>query len=188
VRGFRYYVCVLDDSNASAGRRWRSGSGGLRGLSSRLPYLVEQFIAGRELTVGVIDQGDGPSALPPLEIEVDPGHAFDYAGKYLDPGTREICPAHISSVMRETAEDVALAAHTTLGCEGYSRTDMIAAADDHIYFLELNTLPGLTSSSLVPKELAAARIDFRDFLEKQIELARVRPDRLKPVPHISESS
>ena len=139
-----------------------------------IPYLAEQFIAGRELTVGVIDQGDGPSALPPLEIEVDAGVSFDYDSKYLGKGSREICPAKISDRMREGAEDLALAAHTTLGCEGYSRTDMIAADDDHIYFLELNTLPGLTGSSLVPKELAAAGISFRDFLERQIELARQR--------------
>jgi hypothetical protein len=100
--------------------------------------------------------------------------SFDYEGKYLDAGTREICPAPIPEAMLEGAEDVALAAHTTLGCEGYSRTDMIAADDDHIYFLELNTLPGLTSSSLVPKELRAAGIGFREFLAGQIELARQR--------------
>ena len=139
-----------------------------------VPYLAEQFITGRELTVGIIDQGDGPFALPPLEIEIDPGLSFDYDSKYLGKGSREICPAKISDGMREGAEDLALAAHTTLGCEGYSRTDMIAADDDHIYFLELNTLPGLTGSSLVPKELAAAGINFRDFLERQIELARER--------------
>ena len=120
-----------------------------------VPYLAEQYISGRELTVGVIDQGEGPFALPPIEIQVDAGRSFDYASKYLDAGTREICPANISDALREAAEDVGLAAHTVLGCEGYSRTDMIAADDDHIYFLELNTLPGLTASSLVPKELRA---------------------------------
>src|SRR5438128_1718976 len=143
-------------------------------IGANVPYLAEQFVAGRELTVGVIDHGDGPFALPVLEVEVDPGHSFDYAGKYLGSGTREICPAHISDLMRESTQDVGLAAHTTLGCEGYSRTDVVAADDEHIYFLELNTLPGLTSASLLPKELRAAGIDFRDFLEQQIELARQR--------------
>ena len=143
-------------------------------LPKDVPYLAEQYISGRELTAGVIDQGDGPFALPPIEIQVDPGRAFDYAGKYLDAGTREICPAKISDAMRAAAENVALAAHTGLGCEGYSRTDMIAADDDHIYFLELNTLPGLTASSLVPKELRVAGIEFRDFLERQVELGRQR--------------
>jgi len=64
-----------------------------------------------------------------------------------------------------------LAAHIALGCRGYSRTDFIAAGDDEIYFLELNTLPGLTAASLVPQQLRAAGIDFRDFLERQVELA-----------------
>ena len=143
-------------------------------LEPGVPYLAEQFIAGRELTVGVVDVGDGPFALPPIEIQVDAGRSFDYVGKYLDAGTREICPAQIPDRMRETAQQVALTAHTVLGCEGYSRTDMIAADDDHIYFLELNTLPGLTASSLVPKELRAVDIEFRDFLERQVELARQR--------------
>ena len=143
-------------------------------IDPNVPYLVEQFIAGRELTVGVVDQGDGPFALPVLEVEIDPGRSFDYAGKYLGTGTHEICPADISDSMRESTQDVGLAAHTTLGCVGYSRTDVVAADDDHIYFLELNTLPGLTTASLLPKELQAAGIEFRDFLERQIELARQR--------------
>jgi D-alanine-D-alanine ligase len=143
-------------------------------LDPGVPYLVEQFIAGRELTVGVVDREDGPLALPVLEVEVDPGFSFDYDGKYLGKGTREICPAKISDLMREAAQDVALAAHTTLECEGYSRTDVVAADDDHIYFLELNTLPGLTTASLLPKELQAAGIEFRDFLQQQIALARQR--------------
>lgn len=138
-----------------------------------IPYIVEQFVSGRELTVGVMDGDDGPLALPVIEIEVDPGHAFDYLGKYLGQGTREICPAKIPDSMRDEAQRTALAAHTALGCEGYSRTDMIAATDG-VYFLELNTLPGLTSSSLVPQQLREAGIDFRHFLERQLELARAR--------------
>ena len=140
-----------------------------------VPYIVEQFIAGRELTVGIVDGENGPFALPVIEIETDPGFAFDYEGKYLGKGTREICPAKISDAIRDEAQAMALAAHTALGCEGYSRTDVIAG-DDGVYFLELNTLPGLTTSSLVPQELREAGIDFRDFLERQVALAReVRP-------------
>ncbi len=136
-----------------------------------VPYIVEQFVAGRELTVGVVDMGDGAFALPVIEIEVDPGRAFDYLGKYLGSGTREVCPARIPEAMRDAAQACGLAAHLALGCRGYSRTDLIAVADDEIYFLELNTLPGLTAASLVPQQLRAAGIDFRDFLERQVELA-----------------
>ena len=139
-----------------------------------VPYIVEQFVSGRELTVGVADVADGPFALPAIEIQVDPGRSFDYHGKYLGNGTREICPADIPDAMREEAQRTAMTAHEVLGCEGYSRTDLIAA-DDGIYFLELNTLPGLTTSSLVPQELNEAGIDFKDFLERQMKLARTRP-------------
>jgi len=135
-----------------------------------IPYLVEQFIAGRELTVGVID---GPIALPVIEIETDPGATFDYEGKYLGKGTREICPAKIPDSMRDEAQAMAIAAHIALGCEGYSRTDLIAA-EDGLYFLELNTLPGLTTTSLVPQQLREAGIGFREFLETQIAIAKRR--------------
>jgi D-alanine-D-alanine ligase len=138
-----------------------------------VPYIVEQFISGRELTVGVVE-GDGePFALPVIEIETDPGFSFDYEGKYLGKGTREICPAKIPEAMRDEAQAMALAAHVTLGCDGYSRSDLIAA-EHGAFFLELNTLPGLTTSSLVPQQLREAGIEFRDFLERQIVLARRR--------------
>lgn len=135
-----------------------------------VPYIVEQFISGRELTVGVVDFGDGPFALPVLEVEADPGFAFDYEGKYLGKGTREICPANIPAGMAAAAQKIAVDAHMALGCEGYSRTDLVAS-DDGMFFLETNTLPGLTAASLVPKELAEAGIDMRDFLDRQLGLA-----------------
>jgi D-alanine-D-alanine ligase len=144
-----------------------------------MPYIIEQFIKGRELTVGVIDDGNGPQALPVVEIEVDPGREFDYQGKYLGHGTREICPAQISDEMSRAAQQGAVASHIALGCEGYSRTDIMAAGDG-MYFLELNTLPGLTTSSLVPQELHAAGMDFRQFLEMQLDLARKRATGVTP--------
>ena len=136
-----------------------------------VPYLAEQFIAGREITVAVIEEEGKPRALPCLEIETDPGHVFDYAGKYLGTGTREICPANIPAHVSAEAQGAALAAHSALGCQGYSRSDLVAAADG-VYFLETNTLPGLTSSSLVPQQLAAAGLSFEQFLRQQLEMAR----------------
>jgi len=135
-----------------------------------VPYIAEQFLAGRELTVGVIDHGDGLVALPVLEVEMEAGREFDYAGKYLGHGTREICPAPIPESLAREAQDAALAAHHALGCIGYSRTDFVAAADG-LWYLETNTLPGLTTSSLVPQELAVAGIGFGEFLERQIVVA-----------------
>jgi D-alanine-D-alanine ligase len=139
----------------------------------KVPYILEQFIAGRELTVGVIDGENGARALPVIEIETDPGFAFDYEGKYLGKGTREICPAKIPDAIRDEAQQMAINAHTALGCEGYSRSDLIFA-DDGLYFLELNTLPGLTNTSLVPQQLREAGVAFRDFLEEQLAFARTR--------------
>ena len=136
----------------------------------RFPYILEQYIRGRELTVGVIDSETGPIALPVIEIEVDPNRTFDYEGKYLGAGTREICPAKIPPQLAREAQATAVAAHEALGCEGYSRSDMMAA-EDGVYFLETNTLPGLTTSSLVPQQLREHGIDFRAFLERQVELA-----------------
>ncbi|HKR62525.1 MAG TPA: ATP-grasp domain-containing protein [Thermoanaerobaculia bacterium] len=135
-----------------------------------VPYIVEQFLRGRELTVGVIDHGEGAFALPVIEIEVDSGRDFDYAGKYLGHGTREICPAQIPEALAQEAQSAALAAHDAIGCRGYSRSDFVAT-DEGVYFLELNTLPGLSSASLVPQELATVGIPFREFLERQVELA-----------------
>jgi D-alanine-D-alanine ligase len=141
----------------------------------KVPYILEQFIAGRELTIGVVDDvvdgENGPRALPVIEIETDPGFSFDYEGKYLGKGTREICPAKIPAAVRDEAQQMAITAHTALGCEGYSRSDLILAGDG-LYFLELNTLPGLTSTSLVPQQLHEAGVSFRDFLEEQIAMAR----------------
>lgn len=139
----------------------------------RIPYIVEQFIAGRELTCGVIERGAEPFSLPVVEIEIDPNRAFDYEGKYLGSGTREICPANIPDAVRVESQEIALAAHIGLQCEGYSRTDLVAAADG-VYYLETNTLPGMTTSSLVPQELAAEGISFREFLLEQVEQARKR--------------
>jgi D-alanine-D-alanine ligase len=135
-----------------------------------IPYIVEQFLAGRELTVGVIDHRDGLLALPVLEIEVETGREFDYAGKYLGHGSREVCPAHIPDAMARETQDAALAAHRALGCDGYSRSDFVAAAEG-IWYLETNTLPGLTTRSLLPQELAAAGIEFGEFLKRQVEIA-----------------
>lgn len=140
--------------------------------SISVPYILEQFIAGRELTIGVVDMGEGPFALPVIEIEIDPGYEFNYAGKYHGTGTREICPANIPDALRDEAQRVAVIAHEALGCTGYSRSDLIAA-EDGVYFLELNTLPGLTKSSLVPQQLQVAGIDMPTFLEKQMEIATV---------------
>jgi len=133
-------------------------------------HLAEAFIEGRELTVGVIEEEEGIAALPCSEVVLDAGRTFDFDGKYLGKGVREITPADVSAEMSRAAQSVALAAHEAVGCRGYSRTDVIMGKDGPV-FLEINTLPGLTRASFIPQQLEAAGIDLRRFLERQIEIA-----------------
>jgi D-alanine-D-alanine ligase len=139
-------------------------------------YLAEQFISGIELTVGVVDGDSATRALPPSEVRLEAGRAFDFEGKYLGKGTREITPAEVPPETTDAAQQLALDAHRALGCEGYSRTDMIVDAKGPC-FLELNTLPGLTKQSFIPQQLAAEGTKVVDFLHGQIALARRRRDR-----------
>ena len=139
-------------------------------------YLAEAFVAGTELTVGVIDDARGTRALPASEVRLEAGRAFDYGGKYLGKGTREITPAEVPAAVSRAAQQMALEAHKALGCEGYSRTDVICAERGPV-FLEINTLPGLTRMSFIPQQLAVEGTSMKSFLEGQIALAMRRRDR-----------
>ena len=136
-------------------------------------YLVEEFVSGIELSVGVIDEPAGPRALPCTEVRLERGRVFDFAGKYLGHGTAEITPAEIPAEATAAAQRLAVGAHVALGCRGCTRTDMILAADGPVY-LETNTLPGMTHASFVPQQLRAAGIPMRAFLEREIAIARTR--------------
>ncbi len=138
-----------------------------------VPYMAETFIAGRELTVGVLDDEGGPRALPCSEIVLDAGRSFDYAGKYLGSGTREITPAELPPEVAAAAGKLAVLAHQATGCRGYTRTDMIVD-DKGPLFLEINNLPGLTTASFIPQQLHAAGISMEQFLGRQVALARSR--------------
>jgi D-alanine-D-alanine ligase len=142
----------------------------VRGAAAREEYLVEPMIAGVEATCAVLEQSDGSIfALPPIEIVPGEGQ-FDYAAKYLLKSTQEICPGRFSPDVAATIKDHAVRAHRVLSCRGYSRSDFIVSAKGVVY-LETNTLPGLTKSSLYPKALKAQGINFAGFLKDQIVLA-----------------
>ncbi|MFT3713266.1 MAG: hypothetical protein QM817_36890 [Archangium sp.] len=141
-----------------------------------LPYLAEMFVAGRELTVGVVDERGGKcGALPVSEVKLIPGGAFDYEGKYLGRGTEEITPAALSAEEWKAAQDLGVLTHQAVGCFGYSRTDMILTPEGPV-LLEINTLPGMTKASFIPQQLAVADRSVKSFLELQLELARTRRD------------
>jgi D-alanine-D-alanine ligase len=136
-------------------------------------YLAEAFVEGTEVTVGIVDGVEGSRALPVTEVRIDAGRAFDFDGKYLGKGTLEITPAELPAETIAAAQQVALTAHKTLGCYGYSRTDVICSPRGPV-FLELNTLPGMTRRSFIPQQLAAEGTSVRDFLEAQLALGRMR--------------
>src|SRR3981189_2108656 len=136
-------------------------------------YLIEPLISGVEATCGVLEQPDGTViSLPPIEIVPADG-GFDYTAKYLLKSTQEICPGRFAPAISAQIMDQALKAHRALSCSGYSRTDFIVSEKGPIY-LETNTLPGLTKASLYPKALKAQGIEFADFLQDQIVLAKRR--------------
>ena len=132
--------------------------------------LIEPYIEGIELTVGVIGNSD-LEAFPVIEIVPDDAHEFfDYEAKYSAGVTEEICPARIDAEMTRKAQSYAKLAHQALFCKGYSRTDMILN-DQDIYVLETNTIPGMTATSLLPQAASAAGLNFSQLLDRLIELS-----------------
>ncbi len=140
-----------------------------KALAQDRTIMLESYIAGTELTVGVIGNRN-LQALPVIEIVPDAAHEFfDYEAKYTPGVTREICPARIDDDLTSQAQMFALTAHRTLHCQGYSRTDMILR-DRNIYVLETNTIPGMTATSLLPQAAGAAGISFSRLMDRLIEL------------------
>ncbi len=128
--------------------------------------LVEQYIKGREFSVGVL----GDTALPAIEIIPNEGF-YDYAHKYQAGWTKEVCPADIDEGTEAAMRRYAVAAHKALRLEVYSRGEFILDAAGDLYCLEMNTLPGMTPTSLLPQEAAAVGISYEQLCGKIIELS-----------------
>ena len=128
--------------------------------------LFEEFIEGRELTVTVL----GGEALPIVEISPKSGF-YDYKSKYTAGQTDYFCPAELPRALEEEIRELARRSHEALGCGGYSRVDFRLSPENVAYCLEVNTLPGMTATSLVPKAAAAAGMSFPALCERIIELA-----------------
>jgi len=121
--------------------------------------LLERFVEGTEVAVGVIETADGPVALPAVEIVPD-GGLYDYSARYTAGTTQFYVPARLDDAVAAAAADAALTVHRTLGLRDWSRSDLIIDADGTPWFLEVNVAPGMTETSLVPQALAAAGIDM----------------------------
>ena len=133
--------------------------------------MVEQFVKGREITVGVLGNDD----LAPLPlIEIIPGDEFtffDYKAKYEKGASQEICPAVVDASIAEKAQEFAVAAHKALQLRGYSRTDMMLTEEGRLVILETNTIPGMTPTSLLPQAANEYGLDFSELIDKLLQLA-----------------
>jgi D-alanine-D-alanine ligase len=137
--------------------------------------LVEKFVPGRELTIGIL----GDLALPILEI-IPKGGFYDFANKYpfLNPGAgggaEHVCPAKIPEDLTRAIQDLALRAHRSLGLQVYSRVDIMLPEEGEPSVLEVNTIPGMTEASLLPEAAAAAGIGYAELCARIIELSQQR--------------
>ena len=125
--------------------------------------VIEEYIAGREIQVGIL----GDRALPSIEI-IPKGGFYDYENKYQPGAAEEICPAPIPPEWEKRLREAALTVFRVLGLSVYSRADFIVTQDGTPWFLEINTLPGMTPTSLVPQEAAAVGIGYGELCERII--------------------
>ena len=139
--------------------------------------LTEEFIKGREFTCGVLDHGWGESAYALLPTEIIPrvSHFFDYRAKYEIGGSFEVTPpVGLSRTIMREIRDTAVRAHRLIGASGFSRTDFILDENGKLHTIEINTIPGLTGESLLPKAASAGNISFSELIEKIIHAALFR--------------
>lgn len=125
--------------------------------------LIEEYIPGREITVGVLAE----EALPVVEIKSS-GGIYDFESKYTSSETRYIVPAELTQQECRLAQETGLRAHTSLGCKGFSRVDMRLTDSGEIFILEVNTIPGLTERSLLPMAAKEEGVNFPDLCIKML--------------------
>ena len=127
--------------------------------------LIEEFITGKELTVAVMSYDSEIKAFPVINIVPHSG-MYDFKSKYTKGETEYLVPAPISEAETQHAQEVAVQAYKVLGCKGVARADLMLDNEGQVFVLELNTVPGMTSTSLVPKAAAAVGISFPELCER----------------------
>jgi len=138
--------------------------------------LIEQYVAGTEVAVPVVDDGSGPRALPAVAIRPD-GPIYDYTARYTAGSTEFTVPAELPPAVLAECARVAVAAHQALGLRELSRSDLIVGEDGTVWFLEVNVAPGFTETSLVPLSVEAAGLDLGDVLSSLVRAASARDAR-----------
>ena len=130
--------------------------------------IAERFVSGRELTVAIL----GEKALPVIRIEAPQGN-YDFHHKYFSDQTQYFCPSGLSQQLEASIQEQALVAFHLLGCEGWGRLDVILDDNDRAWFLEANTVPGMTDHSLVPMAAKASGLSFENLVLRILEAAHV---------------
>ena len=145
--------------------------------------VIEEFVEGTEVTVAVADRGQGPVALPAVEIRPDSG-VYDYTARYTAGATRFLCPAEIDPGVADDCAALALKVHEVLGLRDLSRTDLIITPDGVPTFLEVNVAPGMTETSAVPLAVEAAGWSLGKTCADLVQVAARRggPRPAGPVP------
>lgn len=145
--------------------------------------LVERFVRGLEVTCGVLEDQSGVRALPPTLIVSKAANWYDFTSRYAAGGSEHQCPAPLPAPVTARVQEVALSAFHALGCRDLGRVDFVVQAGDDpqgVVLLEINTLPGMTSTSLFPEAAAAVGIDFRTLCSGLAARAHARPARKRP--------
>jgi D-alanine-D-alanine ligase len=136
--------------------------------------LVEEFVAGRELTVTVLGRGKTARALPIVEIVAPQGN-YDYQNKYFTDDTQYYCPAQLDAASTAEIQRIAVEAFNAIGCEGWARVDvLLRASDNKPFLLEANTAPGMTGHSLVPMAGRAIGLEYADLCVEILRSARLK--------------
>ena len=133
-------------------------------------YFYEAYIEGVEITVGVLTKNNQPMVLPILEIQ-SKNEFYDYDGKYTPGKSELIIPANISKSVQQRMNQYALDIYSQFNCKGCIRIDAIIDRNDDPYILEMNTCPGLTNTSDIPKQASAAGISFDDLVMLYLQSA-----------------
>ncbi len=129
-----------------------------------ISFIIEESVEGKEFSVGVIDTKEGSKALPVIEIKTEV-EFFDYDSKYnTEKLAQEICPADIPDELEKRLKEQALIVHKEMNCKHLSRSDFIVDENNQIFFLEVNTIPGMTNTSLIPKEIVEEGLSLKDLL------------------------
>ena len=134
--------------------------------------LVEEFISGKELTVSMMQKDGEVVALPVIHIAPHSG-MYDYHSKYTKGATEYICPADLDEETTKKVQEISKQAYEVLGCSGVARADVMLDEAGNGYVLEINTVPGMTATSLVPKAAAAAGISFPELCNIILQSASV---------------